>query len=372
LESRLEMRRERITDKEATCILLIFYIGSSFLLGTGTSAKNDAWISGLVGMLLALPMILVYARVLSIYPDKGLFEILDLVFGKALGKIISILYSWYSFHLGALVIRNFGEFMNTVAMPETPLIVPLLTLGIVCIATAKSGIEVIGRMSAYLLPIILITIFIVQLLGIPHWNINHLKPILGNGVAPILKGGFNAFSFPFSESVVLLGAFFSLKTKKSPYKIYLKGTIFAGLLLAILTVRNILILGGILPKLYFPSYTAVSRISIGDFLQRIELTVALVLVFGVFIKSSICLLVTSIGIAKLFNLHDFRSIIIQTGLLMVYFSYTIYEHTYEMRTWAFEVYPYYAFPFQVIIPLLMLLIAEIKVRFDKKQTSKSM
>ncbi|WML39708.1 endospore germination permease [Neobacillus sp. OS1-2] len=365
------MRKERITDKEATCILIIFYIGSSFILGVGTGAKNDAWISVLLGVSLSIPIVLVYGRLLSLFPEKGLYDIVDQIFGKVIGKLVAIIYIWYTFHLGALIMRNFGEFINTSAMPETPLFVPILCLGIVSIVAVRSGIEVIGRISATSLPFLLFIIVVVQFMGIPQLHFHYIKPILGNGFSPIMKAGFSTFAFPFAESVVLLGAFFSLKTKVSPLKIFLKGTVFAGLLIFFITLRNILILGGILPKLYFPAHVAVSRIIIGDFLQRIELTVAVIFIFGVFIKGSICLLVCSIGFAKLFNLHDYRSIVIQNGLLMIFFAYTIYDSIFEMRKWAFEIYTYYAFPFQVIIPLLMLVIAEIKVRVDKKQSTNS-
>ncbi|WP_071392847.1 GerAB/ArcD/ProY family transporter [Bacillus tuaregi] len=354
------MQKERITDKQATHLLIIFYIGSTFIIGAGAGAKNDTWISVILGVILATPMLFVYARLLALFPEKGLFDILELVFGKIIGKCVAFLYIWYTFHLGALVIQNFGQYINTTTMPETPLLIPMLCLGLVCIAAVRSGIEVIGRISVYSLPLIFFIIFIVQIMGLPNWNLENVKPILANGFLPVLKGGFSVFSFPFAESVVLLGAFFSLKTNHSAYKIFLKGTAIAGFFLLIITLRNIFILGGMLPNLYFPSHVAVSRISIGHFLQRIEVTVAVVLIFGVFIKASICLLVSSMGIAKVFKLHDYRSVVIQTGLLMVYFSYTLYDSIFEMRAWAFEIYSYYAFPFQVILPLVMLGIGELK------------
>lgn len=366
------MRKERITDKEGKYILIIYYIGSSLIIGVGAGSKNDAWLSVILGVLMAAPMLLVYARLLSNFPEKGLFEILDIIFGKVLGKMVGLLYIWYSFHLGALVIRNFGEFINTATMPETPIIVPMLSLGILCIVAARSGIEVIGRISAYSLPLILFIILVVQLMGMSIWEFHHLKPFLADGFLPVLKGAFSAFSFPFSESVILMGAFFTLKTKNSSYKIFLQGTAIAGIIFLIITLRNILVLGEILPSLYFPSHVAVSRINIGDFLQRIEVSVAVVFIIGVFIKSSVCLLVSSIGIAKLFQLNDYRSVVIQMGLIMVYFSYILYDSIFEMRSWAFEVYSYYAFPFQVIIPLLMLLIAEIKGRINKNKANASL
>ena len=123
-----------------------------------------------------------------------------------------------------------------------------------------------------------------------------------------------------------------------------------------------------LDSFYFPSYAAVSRIKIGDFLQRIEVFVSLEFIFGIFIKSSICLLVACKGIGKMFNLKDYRSIVIQTGLLMIYFSYTIYDNSMEMEYWAFKVYSYYAFPFQVILPIIIWILAELKVRKNAIQT----
>lgn len=131
-------------------------------------------------------------------------------------------------------------------------------------------------------------------------------------------------------------------------------------------------LGDLSSKLYFPAHVAVSRISVGDFLQRIELSVAVVFVTGAFIKSSICLFVSCQGVAKLFKLNEYRSIVIQMGLLMIYLSYALYDSIIEMRTWAMQIYPYYAIPFQVILPLIILLIAEIKIRMKMKGNAKSM
>jgi spore germination protein KB len=89
-------------------------------------------------------------------------------------------------------------------------------------------------------------------------------------------------------------------------------------------------------------------------------------IFGVFIKDSICLLVACKGIAKLLDLEDYRSLVIQIGLLMVYFSYIVYDNSMMMRYWAFEVYPFYAFPFQVVLPILIWILAEIKNRKNKR------
>lgn len=359
------MQKEQITDKEGIGLLIVFVIGSTLIIGIGGDAKNDAWIAGIMGGIMCIPMLLIYSRILSLFQGKDLFDILNITLGKVLGKIIAVIYIWYAFHLGALVLRNYGEFMNTVAMPETPMFVTMFCLELVCIIAVRLGIEVLGRTTMYFIPILFFILVIVQILGISQLHFNYIKPIFGNGLSQIIKGGFSAFSFPFAETVLFIGVFSSLKTKKSHAKVYLLGILISAPIIIITTTRNILMLGNMLGSFHFPSYEAVSKISIGDFIQRIEVTDSFVFVYGIFIKSSICLLVACKGIAKMFNLKDYRSIVIQTGLLMIYFSYIVYDNIMEMRYWAFKVYPYYAFPMQVILPIIIWILAEVKARKNK-------
>jgi spore germination protein KB len=191
---------------------------------------------------------------------------------------------------------------------------------------------------------------------------NYLKPVLGNGFKPVIAGAFNVFSFPFAETVLFIGVFSSLQTRKSPYKVFRWGLLIAGGTLVLMTVRNIVVLGNMIGNYYFPSYAAVSKIEIGNFLQRLEVTVSFVFFFGIFFKSTVCLLVASKGIARMFKLKDYRSIVIQIGILMILFAYTVYDNSTEMLYWAYNVYPYYVFPMQVIFPVVIWIFAEIKNR----------
>lgn len=356
------MQKEQITDKEAICILIIFIFGSSLIVGTGGKAENDAWISSIVGIIMFLPMLLIYSRILSLFRGKDLFDILNILFGKIFGKIISFIYILYAFHLGALVLRNYGEFMNVVAMPETPMLVQILSIGAVCIVGVKLGIEVIARTTAYFIPLLFLILAVVQVLAISQLHLNYLKPFLGNGLMPILKGGFSTFSFPFAETVLFLGIFNSLKNKKSNLKVYFYGVLISGIVIVAITARNISILGNMVGNTYFSSYQAVSMINIGRFIQRMEVSVSVIFIFGVFIKSSVCLMVVCKGIEKVFNLKEYRSIVIQTGLLMIYFAFIVYDNIMDMSYWAFNVYAYYAFPMQVILPIIIWIAGEIKVR----------
>lgn len=352
----------KITDKEAICIMVLFLLGSSIVIGMGTGVKNDAWIAGLLGLVLFIPFAFVYARIQSIYEGRDLFEISKLVFGKIPGTIITILYTWYSLHLGAMVLRNFGEFVTITALYDTPLIVILLSFSVIIIAAARSGIEVIGRISTYALPLVIFILIFMEVISIRQMKFNYIKPVFVSGFQRIAAAGFSAFSFPFAESVLFLGVFYSLKSKNSPYKVIVTGTLISGAILITLTLVNIFILGPVVDDFYFPSYSSFGRIQIGNFLQKMEGMISVSYAITCFIKTSICLFVACKGIASVFGLDDYGVAAIQTGLIMAYFAFIVYENTVEMVNWALKVYSYYAVPFQILIPLLVWVAAEIKNR----------
>jgi spore germination protein KB len=78
-------------------------------------------------------------------------------------------------------------------------------------------------------------------------------------------------------------------------------------------------------------------------------------------QSAVCLLAAAKGASKLFKLNDHRSVVIQIGIMMIYFAYIIYDNSMQMKYWAFKIYPYYAFPVQVIIPVILWIFAEIRM-----------
>lgn len=360
------MNKEVTSVGQATSITILFTIGSSLFMGIGGQSGNSRWFSLLLAIGLAVPLMLMYGRLQVLYPGKDLFDMLIAVFGQIGGKALSCLYIWYAIHLGALVLRNFGEFSKTVALTETPMIVPVLGIGLLCIWVVNAGLEVMGRSAKFLLLFTFLVIIVVQLLSIPEYQYQHLLPLLDNKWSDIINDMFGAFTFPFAEIVIFLGAFSVLPGKGSAYKVLLSSLFIAGGVIIIISLRNLLVLGPeVLSSLYFPAYVAVSRINIGDFLTRIEGSAAIVFVTALFIKVSLCLYVASNGIAKVFNLKSYRSVVLQLGLIVVYFSIFVYKDIMQMQYFAFHIYRIYALPFQVIIPCVLWIGAEVAIQRQK-------
>lgn len=87
---------------------------------------------------------------------------------------------------------------------------------------------------------------------------------------------------------------------------------------------------------------------------------------GLFVKVSLCLYVASRGLAKVFKLKSYRSVVLQTGLIMVYLAQFIYKNIMQMQYFAYHIYKIYALPFQVIIPVLLWIVAEI-ISYNERQ-----
>ena len=124
--------------------------------------------------------------------------------------------------------------------------------------------------------------------------------------------------------------------------------------------------GSYFSQLFFASQLSASVINIANFIDRIEILVMTELILTGFIKMSICLYVAVAGLSRIVNMKDYKAMTAPVAFGMMVFGITVYESTGEMFNWAFTVYQYYAIPFQIILPVFILIMSEIRVRKNKK------
>ncbi len=362
------MEKEVISQKQAIIIMSTFIIGSSAILGAGSQAKQDVWLAIILSMVMASLIIFVYARISKIFPGKDIFLILDILFGKVFGKIISLIFLTYVFRLTSLVLRDYTEFVRTVSLPETPACIFSFSAIITVIWIVRSGIELLGRFVAFFFPVYIFMIIIVTFLSIPLFEFSNLKPILYDGLQPVLNTSFSLFTFPFAETVVFLCLMGNLKKNNSSvYKAYYISCLFGGIVILIISVRSVLILG--VPNTLiqnFASYASARLIRIGSFLQRIEATVGIVFMISGFTKCTVCMYTATKGLAHLFNIKDYRKLAAPVGILATLYSMIVHGDAAELIEWATKIYPYYSIPFQIIIPIIVWIVAEIKTRTSGK------
>ena len=363
------MKNEAISERQATILIIMFIIGSSFLLGSGGPAKQDAWIAVIIAILWSIILFLMFSKILSLYPGKDIFDILQIVMGKFIGKTISILMIWFAFHLGTLVIRNLADYTSIDVLNHTPVVLPMTFFVLLLIWGLKEGIEVLGRWAELFVWVVIIIFLTISTLSISEMDISRLKPILNDGFTPLLKGAFSSFTYPFGEVVIFTMVFSNISKIKDYKRTFMIGLFIGGGLIFLATIRNILLLGSeTISRLYFPAHMAISLIDLGSMLERLEMLVVINFIVCIFVKAIICLIAVCNGISKVFGFSDYKFIATPVTLLMLNFSFFIYKNSMEVPFFNLNVYPYYSFVFEVLIPLAIFIMAEIKSRNISSQS----
>jgi spore germination protein KB len=362
------MKKHQLSLTQGCFILSLIITGSSFIVGVNNRARQDAWASLLIGCGMMLLISLVYVRIVSLYPDtNGFFNTIDNITGKALGKVITLLYAFYALQLASAIIRNFTEFIKIVLMPETPQLPLMLVFLVVSSYLVRSGYNILGKWAMVTFPIVLFMVTITVLFSFNIFDSRFLYPVLDNPPSSIFFGAFEILSFPLAETILFVDLLYNIKKGTNPYKMYLYGLSLGSLLLLIVMVRNILVLGpDVIAISYFPSYSAAKAIETGKILQRIEGTITINFVLGGITKISVALLFAAKAVGHLLNLRSHKNLIIPCALITLALAVNAFGSTVEMFDFI-NIYDIYAFPFQIFFPFLLWIIAEVKNRRSQKQ-----
>lgn len=348
------MEKAQISSIQLFLLLTGFLYGSTVIINSALGAKNDAWLAILLGGAGGALLIGVYIAVALLNPSKTLVEILRERLGKVIGNVIALLYVWYFIHLAALVFRNFGEFIAVVTFPETPIVVVIGIFAVILVYAINSGVEVIGRLSELLVPVLPVVVLIICMAIITTHDFTAFFPILENGMTPVLKASFGLITFPFGESVVFLMLFPHLNRKGNLKKIAALSVLFMVALSLLLFFRDITVLGGELMQqaTFVPHLTALLIPG-----MNVEPLVDINLLIGGGIKISVCIYAVTRALSQVAGIGDYRKLTAAITTFCVVLSIWVYENVLEMFSWVEKVWSYYSIPFQMVIPLLLLFLS---------------
>ncbi|WP_160724140.1 GerAB/ArcD/ProY family transporter [Bacillus sp. USDA818B3_A] len=359
------MKKIQINSYQLFILIVLFELGTAVLFNPGGSAKQDAWIANLIGLAFGLILFWVYYRLYRYYPELPLTSYIQKIFGKWLGSLIAFLYISYFLYQSSRILRDIGELLVTTIYTSTPLLVLNFFMIITIIYGISKGFEVIARVGElsflviYLLA--LLGFFAILLSKIIHFE--NLKPILENGWIPVLKTVLRqTINFPFGEMVVFTMLLPYINKQKNVLKVCLGGIILSGINLTITSVMNVAVLGAeVFVRSPFPLYNTIRKVELTEFLQRLDVFFILYLIIAGFFKLSLYYYVAVIGGADLFKMKNHSKLVLPLGILILLGSITIATNFAEHSKEGTVIVPYALhMPFQMIIPVVLLVIAYIK------------
>lgn len=360
------MQKNTLSGRQLACITAIYIIGSSSVIGNNGMAKKDTWIALLLAAAVSVPLILLYAGLVKLYPGQTMFDMLYIALGKRVGWIVTLLTTAYCFQLGVMVLRDFPEFVHATALQKTPIVILALLISLVCAYLVKLGVRSFGKAGILFMWIVGIVAILTFFLLISNMRLKHIRPVLATPIPTIALNTAKLLSTPFGETVLLLCLYSNIKPGQSAKKPFVAGLLLGGGYLLLSILRNILVLGAEnFSSLYFPSYSAVSTINIGDFFQRVEVMVAGYLLICDILKVSIAMYATCLGLSKLLKLREYRVVALPVALLMAAFSVMEFGSIMQYYHWnprSFLI----TIPFQLLIPLILWCVGIFKQKFSTR------
>jgi spore germination protein KB len=371
----LTMRQqENISLWQLFILILLTTLGSSIVVNIGAEAGNNAWISILIACFSGLLFLFIYFRLHKWFPRKHLFEIIDICFGKVLGRLISLGYITYFFLIASFVIRDFGELMVSSIFEETPIEFIHITMMLVILYIVMLGLEVLGRASEIFIPYALLFILFLGF-GIAfsgELKLNRLLPILGDGLKPVLKPAFlEIIQFPFGEFVVFMVVIPFVSKLKYAYRTGTAAYIFSGLVLAYSSLLQTVTLGVLKDRTNFPLLSVARNISLLEFIERVDLLIVFIMMLGIVVKASVFFYGGLKGLEFIFH-KPYRSFGFPMAMIIAYFSISVGDNYPAYIEIGIKVLPTYLQTlFHVGIPILLLTIAYMKKKWGSVKSYES-
>ena len=269
------MNKEKLTPIQFSC--LVCFPMLALFSGIGTHniiriAEIDSYLSVLMSYGIGLLPLLLFLGIFNYKQELNIVDKNKYLFGKYLGTIINYLINICIFAIGIMLLYNVSNFAISQFLSETPRLVFMILLGIILIYNVSLGIENISKVAIIFLGIICLLTIISTAGVMPTFELSNIKPILEFGIKNPLKG---SLALTLTNVVPIFMLLIvpknqvqqNKKTHKYIFGFYTLAFLFMFLAL-ILTIGS---LGIYLCDLYqYPEYTVLKKISIFNFLDRIE------------------------------------------------------------------------------------------------------
>lgn len=355
----------KISVYQLFAITFIFQLGTTIVFGFGGTAGRDAWIGELLSCFLGIFVVLIYIALMRMNPGLTLVQWFPAQFGRWIGTPLAFLYPLMSLYVVGRIIADVRDMVSTTILSNTPLIIITGVFAFIIAYCVYGGVEILSRLGEMFLPIVLFLfcIEVILLFSSSVLHINNLLPIFEKGWEPVWKVVYpSGITQSFGETLVFAMFWPETKSPKKVMKITILATLLSGIMIASFDVLAILVFGDMFSGFLYPLYTLLSLISIGNFIENLQMFGVLYLLMTALLKSVVHMLGAVSGIQQLTNMKSYRVLVVPACLIALFLGMTmsknIAEHVYRHH---FEILvPYVWVPLLLVLPIILLIVTWLR------------
>ncbi|PGM55033.1 GerAB/ArcD/ProY family transporter [Bacillus sp. AFS053548] len=360
---------DQISTNQTVMLIVNFIFGAGILIlprsVTDKVKTPDGWISVIISGLIITLLVFLLVMLCKQYPNETYFQFNQKIIGKWLGISLSIIIIVYYLCLSALEVRMMAETTRLFLLQGTPtwaILIPFLWIGLYLVL---GGINPIARMLELIFPITVLFFLLVIFLGIGIIEIDNLRPVLGNGIKPVLNGlKTTSLSFSGFEVFLFIFMFMKDKTKISKTILFGIGIPFVFYTITVVAVVGAFSVDGVLLQTW-PVLTYIRSYDIqGLFVERFDSLFLVIWIMQIFATYIIAFYICTLGMAQIFNKKSIKPFLFGT-LPFIYIISMIPKDINQTLTMA-DTIGNTAFYLFGIIPLLLLVISFVRKKLNEK------
>ncbi|MEW9702144.1 GerAB/ArcD/ProY family transporter [Paenibacillus sp. SI8] len=355
----------KLSSMQTFTLMLVCLLGTSIIFGAPKTVP-DNWLIELISVIPAILLFLMYVSIISLDARKGFYALLDLAWGRYLGKVMVLSYSVYFLYVAARNVRDMLELVMTALLRSTPPQLVVLLFVLLIAYAAYGGLKTLGRLSELILGLILLFFITLAIFLAISGSLvpERMLPFLSKGIAPIVKEIFTSTVwFPYGEVIVFLILIPGIGSPAKFRKLGITAFLTASILLSFSDLIQMWSLGMEFEKYSeFPLLDAARLINVADFISRMDALVAMIIIFSVLVKCAVFLFAGVKGVSFVFRSISqsyVYPLALFVGATSMMITHSFAEHSKEGLFYA--VYMVHI-PFQFVVPLLTGIVVWIRLK----------
>ncbi len=357
-------KRPAISVGQMFALLFISRMVITMTYGTLLIGDSDIWdhlISAVISFLLTFILIIPIYKLFSKDNHMNVLDNLRDLMGK-FGYVFIMLYIFYFILITLHTLTIFDNFISNAVNP--PLSIPLLTIFLLLSSCygAYKGIEALGRTATFVIVATVLSILFLSVSLFSSIEIINFRPLLYNGNESALEG--TIYMISQSSCLVAMAVLFPLAKGSK-----LKGIIFwnCGVYISFIAIIILVIgtMGDFATTQIFPVYTAASIGKFGS-LRHLDSLYLGVWVAGIFIKSSLFLLLASEGVKKIWGEKIRRIFILSFGIIASILTFFMGNLGILKKSSITNILLGFLILNAVIIPIILIILKKHKLSKEEK------
>lgn len=354
---------EKITLLQAFLIYIVIIHPTMLRYTTATTAEaagQASWLSVIVCLIVFIPFLYMLGKTMKKFQGQSFHDILCAVFGRFIGKTLSIMYLFWLLLLLGLYARYAVEALTSTIFAEADTNLLLFMLLLLAGVVLRWGISVISRINKLVFIFVMVNLAIVLFFLFLHFRPDYVTPVSTLDIVPVVQSTVYPLAiYAYITPLFIFNDKIQYGDKNAGKFVFMTGFLTAKHLLIMLAIVGML--GApVVAKLKLPFFTAVQNISVFDSSAGLDSLFMSMRMLSDFILVAFFTYCVSRLVKNIFGLKSDTPLLTPIVAFTFFFALYYTRAIFGLALLSKHIVPYMNLAFGFAIPVLLFITAKIR------------